>query len=329
MLRTELTRRFGIEHPIISAGMGGGSGPELAAAVSNAGGLGSLATIAVPTAAVAGLIAKTRELTSKPFAVNIVTWPWAPFADEIVDIAIAERPPAVVLSFGDPIPALRRCQDAGLKTIVQVQDLAGAKAALAAGPDALIVQGNEAGGHTGRRSTLNFATQVLDLAGDIPIIIAGGVATGRGLAAALAMGGAGVVMGTRFKATLEFGGEQLHKDAIVGSDGSNTVYNEIVDLARGGRWPNGVTGRVIRNSFVAEWEDKPMELEHTVQSFEKPWSFMAQYATDAEKQLNWAGEASGLVHEVLPAAEVVRRTVEEAEGLLARVAGVVGSGAGR
>jgi nitronate monooxygenase len=323
MLTTELTRRFGIEHPIISAGMGGGSGPELAAAVSNAGGLGSLATIAVPPASVGGLIAKTRELTGKPFAVNIVTWDWAPFANEIVDVAIAERPPVVVLSFGDPIPGLRKCQEAGLKTIVQVQDLAGAQAALAAGPDALIVQGNEAGGHTGRRSTLSFAAQVLDMAGDIPIIIAGGVATGRGLAAVLAMGGAGVVMGTRFKATLEFGGEEFHKQAIVGSDGSNTTYNEIVDLARGGRWPNGVTGRVIRNSFVAEWEDKPEELQTIVRSFEKPWAFMAQYENDPEKQLNWAGEASGLVHEILPAAEVVRRTVEEAEGLLARVAGVV------
>jgi nitronate monooxygenase len=96
-----------------------------------------------------------------------------------------------------------------------------------------------------------------------------------------------------------------------------------VDLARGGRWPNGVTGRVIRNSFVAEWEGRPEELEKTVQSFEKPWSFMAQYQNDAEKQLNWAGEASGLVHEILPAGEVVRRTVEEAEGLLAKVAGVL------
>ncbi|MEO9254756.1 MAG: nitronate monooxygenase, partial [Tepidiformaceae bacterium] len=254
---------------------------------------------------------------------------WAPFADEVVELVIAERPPAVVLSFGDPIPALRRCQQAGLKTIVQVQDLAGAKAALAAGPDALIVQGNEAGGHTGRRSTLSFAAQVLDLAGDIPGVIAGGVATGRGLAAALAMGGAGVVMGTRFKATLEFGGQQLHKEAIVGSDGSNTVYNEVVDLVRGGRWPNGVTGRAIRNSLIAEWEDKPGELEQTVQSLEKPWSFMAQYEDDAEKQLNFAGEASGLVHEILPAAEVVRRTIAEAEELLAKVAGMVGTGAGR
>jgi NAD(P)H-dependent flavin oxidoreductase YrpB (nitropropane dioxygenase family) len=323
MIATELTRRLGIEHPIIQAGMGGGSGPALAAAVSNAGALGTLASIGMRAEDVRNAIEETRKLTGRPFALNIVTFPWAPFWEEIVETAIAERPPVVTLSFGTPLPALRRCQEAGIPTIVQVQDLAGAKAALAANPAALIVQGNEAGGHTGRRGTLSFAAQVLDLAGGVPVLLAGGIANGRGLAAAIAMGAAGAVIGTRFKATVEFGGHPLHKQAIVESDGSNTIYDEVVDLGLMGRWPNGVTGRVIRNGFTDEWEGRAPELEEAVNSLDNPRLFMARYQGRPEMQLNWAGESSGLVDDVIPAAEVVRRTMAQAEELLGRLAGVL------
>lgn len=324
MLATELTRRLGIEHPIIQAGMGGGGcGPELVSAVSNAGALGTLATIGTRTEDAAIAIAGTRALTNRPFALNIVCFPWAPFWEEHVELAVRERPPVVTLSFGDPVPALRRLKEAGVPVIVQVQGLAGAKAALAEGPDAIIVQGNEAGGHTGRRGTLSFAAQVLDLAGDVPVALAGGIANGRGLAAALAMGASGVVMGTRFKATSEFAIDPAVRQAIVESDGSNTIYDEIVDLARGGLWPNGVTGRVIRSAFTDEWDGRDEELVERVRSFERPQLFMAQYGSAALQQLNWAGESSGLVDEILPAAEVVRRTMAEAEELLARVAGVL------
>ena len=325
MITTELTRSLGIEHPIIQAGMGGGSGPELAAAVSNAGALGTLASIAMRAEDVHKAVEETRKLTDRPFALNVVTFPWAPFWEEVMATALDVRPPVMTLSFGDPLPALKRCQAAGIPTIVQVQDLAGAKAALEMKPTALIVQGNEAGGHTGRRGTLSFAAQVLDLAGDVPVLLAGGIANGRGLAAAIAMGAAGVVIGTRFKATVEFGGHPLHKQAIVASDGSNTIYDEVVDLARGGLWPNGVTGRVIRSPFTDEWDGRDAELEAAVRSFERPQQFMAQYENRPEMQLNWAGESSGLVDEVLPAAEVVRRTVAHAEALLARLAGALTS----
>ncbi len=323
MLSTALTRRLQIDHPIIQAGMGGGSGPDLAAAVSNAGALGTLATIGMRAADVRAVIERTRGMTSRPFAVNVVTWPWSPFWEEILDTAIDARPAVMTVSFGDPVPAMRRCAAAGLPVIAQVQDLDGARAALAERPAAVIVQGNEAGGHTGRRSTLSFAAQALDLAGETPIVVAGGVANGRGLAAALAMGAAGVVMGTRFKATLEFGGQAVHKQAIVESDGSNTLYDEIVDIGLLGRWPNGVTGRVIRNGFTEQWEGKAAELDEAVRKFERPAQFMAQYANQPEMQMNWAGEASGMVDEILPAAEVVRRTVSQAEELIARLARVL------
>jgi len=317
-VNTPLTTLLNIDHPIIQAGMGGGANPALAAAVSNAGALGSLSSIAMPPDMVRATIAETRRLTGRPFAVNMVTWAFTSNWQEIIDTVIEERPPVVTISFGDPIPAFERCKAAGLQTILQVQDTAGLNAAIAARPDAIIVQGNEAGGHTGRRSSLSFATQALETAGDIPIVVAGGIANGRGLAAALAMGAAGVVMGTRFKATHEFGGQSLHKEAIVASDGGNTLYDEINDLGRGGLWPNHVTGRAIRNSFTAEWEGRRDELTATVTA-ETPRGFFASHMAEPEQQLNWAGEISGVIDEVLPAAEVVTRTVAEATQLLQRL----------
>jgi nitronate monooxygenase len=317
-MQTALTTLLHIEHPIIQAGMGGGANPQLAAAVSNAGGLGSLSSIAMPPDMVRATIAETRSLTGKPFAVNMVTWAFTSNWQEIIDTVIDERPPVVTISFGDPIPAFEKCKAAGLQTILQVQDAPGLEAAIRARPDAIIVQGNEAGGHTGRRSTLSFATQALELAGDIPIVVAGGIANGRGLAAALAMGAAGVVMGTRFKATDEFGGQPLHKQAIVASDGGNTLYDEINDLARGGLWPNNVTGRALRNSFTDEWEGRREELAATVAA-ETPRGFFAKHMAEPEQQLNWAGEISGIITEVLPAAEVVTRTIAEATALIEKL----------
>lgn len=263
-----------------------------------------------------------RELTRRPFAVNVVCFEWAPWAMEKIELAIAERAPVVTLSFGDPLAALARCRAADLRTIVQVQDLPGARAALAAGPDVLIVQGNEAGGHTGGRGTLNFAAQVLDLAGDVPVVIAGGIATGRGVAAALAMGAAGAAMGTRFKASREMGAAAFEKDAIVASDGSNTFRDPIVDAACGLVWPHGVTGRVLRNHFTAEWEGRYEALREQVAGYPL-FGFMAELAADPERKINWAGESSGLIDRVMPAGEIVRTVMADAERHLAAIGRLV------
>lgn len=318
-MQTALTTRFHIEHPIIQAGMGGGAGPELAAAVSNAGALGTISSIAQPADVVRANIQKMRTLTDKPFAVNMVTWAFTPHWQEIIDAVIEERPPIVTISFGDPIPAFERCKAAGIPAILQVQDTEGLEAAIKAGADAIVAQGNEAGGHTGRRSTLSFATQALEMAGDIPIVVAGGIANGRGLAAALAMGASGVVMGTRFKTTNEFGGAQVHKEAIVASDGGDTLFDEINDIGRGSLWPNRVTGRAIRNRYTAEWEGRHDELRAAVAE-KGVREFNAAHMATPEDQPNWGGEISGIITEILPAAEVVRRTMDEAIRLLQRVA---------
>ncbi len=316
VLSTPFTERFRIRHPIIQAGMRGVS-PEFAAIVSEAGALGTLPGSGVTPEVFEANITSLARLTSRPFSLNLMTFPWAPHWQENLDVAFRARPASVTISFGDPIPSLIRFKGAGMTVIVQVQDLETARRSLANGADAIIVQGTEAGGHTGRRGTLSFAAQLLDLAGDTPVLVAGGVANGRGLAAALAMGASGVVMGTRFKATHEFAAADEHKQAIIDSDGSDTLYDPLMDVARGGRWPNDVAGRVIRNEFTAEWEGREAELKAEVARFDDPLRWIASYGTTPGRQLNWAGEASGIIHELLPAAEVITRTVSEAEACLA------------
>ena len=317
MLTTELTRRLGIDHPIVQAGMGDAAGRDLVAAVSNAGALGTMGTIGRSPELAAAEVAAIRAATSRPFAVNLIGFDWAPIAGAVIDAVIDARPPIATISFGDPGPALRRCQDAGITTIVQVQDVEGLRAALDGGADFLIVQGNEAGGHTGWRGTLNFVAQALDMAGAVPVLAAGGVGNGRGLAASLAMGCAGVVMGTRFKATPEYEGNSAEKEALVASDGSNTTYDFILDAAIGIDWPNGVTGRALRSAFTEEWHGRDEELRAKVADYPR-FGFAAELAEKGQA-INWAGESSGLIERVKPAADVVTDTVREAEDLLLKV----------
>jgi nitronate monooxygenase len=328
MLTTEFTRRFDIEHPIIQPGMGSICGARLAAAVSNAGALGTIGSIGRTPDALAAEIRACQHATDRPFAVNVATFDWAPFAAGIVDAAIDAGAEILTLSFGDFLPALERCKSAGRKTIVQVQDMAGAEAALAAGADAVIAQGNEAGGHTGPRGTLSFAAQVLRIAGDTPVLLAGGIADGRGLAAALAMGAGGASIGTRFKATPEFGPDafsevvEAQKAAIVASDGANTLFDDVFDTAIALVWPEGISGRALRNDFSAEWQGRLAELRERVAAG-PPGAFGAGIDASPRTSLNWAGESAGLVDRVMPAAEIVAEVVREAEVLLRRAAGLV------
>jgi nitronate monooxygenase len=311
MLRTPFTARFAIDHPIVQAGMGAEAGAALAAAVSNAGALGTIGTIGGTPDRLRDEIRACRAATARPFAVNVVTWAWAPWWQDLVDVALAERVPVVTLSFGDPLPHLERCRAAGARVIVQVQDVPGARRALDAGVDAVIAQGNEAGGHTGRRGTMSLAAQVLDLAGAVPVLVAGGIASGRGLAAALAMGAAGAVMGTRFKASAEYEATAALKDAIVASDGGDTLYDEIFDDACGFDWPHRVASRALRNRFTDEWLGRRDALRTRVAALPQ-FGFVMELMGDSATQINWAGESSGLVDRVRPAGEIVARVVADA-----------------
>lgn len=323
MLRTAFTEGFGVSHPIVQAGMAREAGATLAAAVSNAGGLGTIGTIGGTPDHAAAAIAACRTATSRPFAVNVVCWQWAPWADAILDVVLAEPPPVVTLSFGAPATRVARCRAAGCRTIVQVQDVDGARAALAANVDAIIAQGNEAGGHTGRRGTMAFAAQVLDLAGAVPVLVAGGIGSGRGVAAALAMGAAGAVLGTRFKASVEFDCDARWKEAIVASDGGDTLYDEIADDACGLDWPNGVTGRVLRNRFTQAWEGRREALRAKTATY-PPFGHLLELDRSPDTAVNWAGESSGLVADVRPATDIVAEVMADAELRLRAVSDALG-----
>lgn len=302
-------------------------GWQIAAAVSNAGGLGTIGSLGRTPNALREEIRNCRSATDKPFAVNVCAFQWSPFADEVVEAAISEKIPAITLSFGDTLPALSKAKAASIRTMVQVQTMAAAREVIAAGTDLLIVQGHEAGGHTGQRGTLSFTAQALGAAGGIPIAVAGGVGNGRGLAAALAMGAAAVVMGTRFKATPEFGPlaalDSEQKAALVASDGDNTVLDEITDIALGMTWPDGIAGRVLRNRFTEEWLERRSELRAAVAAIPEPFGWTSRNNQAPDTILNWTGESAGLVDQVRPAGEIVARTVAEAEGLLRNATSVV------
>lgn len=328
MITTAFTRSFGVRHPIIQAGMSSDCGWQLAAAVSNAGALGTIGSLGRTPDNLRDEVRRCRAETDRPFAVNIVTFPWAPFADQLLEVALAEQVPVITLSFGGVIPALRRCREAGARVMVQVQSMAAARAVLFERPDLLIVQGHEAGGHTGSRGTLSFAAQGLGAAGEIPVAVAGGIGDGRGLAAVLAMGASAAVMGTRFKATVEFGPlasfDAEQKAALVASDGDDTVQDPITDIAIGMTWPAGIAGRVIRNRFTEDWLGRAEDLRAAVSAIPEPFGWTARNNQAPDTVLNWAGESAGLVDGVRAAAEIVAETVSEAETLLQRAAGLVG-----
>src|SRR6266536_4144146 len=253
MLHTRICDLLGIEHPTISARMSGGiAAAELAAAVSEAGGFGLIG--AMTTGGPDWLraqIHQVRELTNKPFGVGFISS--FPGLDEFVQVALEERVTAVSHSFADPTPYVSPAHAAGVKVIAQVQTVAQAATAAQAGVDVLVAQGTEAGGHTGHSGTLPLVARVLEVAGTIPVLAAGGIADGRGLAAVLVLGAEGAWIGTRFYASRESGGENWEKDRMLEAGTDDTVLTQIYDLTLEYPFPRDVGDRVLRNDYTSSW----------------------------------------------------------------------------
>jgi len=251
---TPLCDLLGIVHPILNVGFASPAGPELAAAVSNAGGLGVLGGTNVPAAVMKERIARTRALTDRPFGVNLIIDPTVkrayPHADTIA-ACIVERVAVLVLFWGDPAPYVAAAHAAGTRVVVQVGSVDEARAVAAAGVDAIIAQGVEAGGHVrGTTSLSSILPAVVDAVAPLPVLASGGIADGRGLAGAIALGAQGVSMGTRFVASTECWSPQSYKERIVASRAEDTVYSrDLFDIG----WPNA-PHRVLRNRTVREWE---------------------------------------------------------------------------
>jgi nitronate monooxygenase len=318
VIETALTRLLGIEHPILLAPMGSAAGGRLAAAVTNAGGLGLVGSGYANAEAVRK---ELSEAGNTRVGVGFILWALEknPAA---LDVALDARPGAIMLSFGDPSPFTGRIRDAGCKIICQVQTLAQAKEAAAAGADVIIAQGRDAGGHSGTtRGTMGLVPAVVDAVSPIPVVAAGGIADGRGLAAALALGAAGVSMGTRFTASRESLWDQAMKAATLAAGGDQTEQTRVFDVVRGAPWPAIYPGRALRNAFSARWNGREDELAADQQAEEK--AMLATAADDFSTRVVWAGEGVDLIDDIPAAAEIIERIVAQAAETLARGARLV------
>ena len=313
-LRTALTTRFGLRCPIVSAPMGAVAGGRLAAAVSRAGGLG---LIGPGYSGAEWVDAEFRAAAGERIGIGFISWDLARSPGRL-DAALAHRPAAVMLSFGDAEPFLSPIRRAGAMVILQVQSVEAAKRAAALGADASVAQGTEAGGHGAQRALFPLLPAVVDAVAPIPVLGAGGIADGRGLVAALALGAAGILVGTRFCAAEEALGTDAAKARLVGSSGDATVRTRVFDIVRGLQWPPGFTGRAIRNAFTERWHGREDEL-CAAQPDEQPRYAAAAQAGDLETALVWAGEGLDLVRDVRPAAAIVAEIVDEASAVLRKV----------
>src|SRR6476620_1958546 len=246
MIRTKLTDMFELQHPLILAPMGGVAGGALAAAVSNAGGLGLVGGGYGDREWLRTELSVVKAGTKRPWGVGLITWSIEP---DLLDLALSYRPDAFILSFGDPRPHVPAIRKAGCRLICQVQDLAQAKLAAAAGADLIVAEGNEAGGHSGTRGTLPFVPAAVDAVAPLPVVAAGGIADGRGLAAALALGAQGALLGTRFVMSDEAGALPAYLARLRDGRETDTVYSQLFD----GGWPDS-PHRTLRNGLIDAWE---------------------------------------------------------------------------
>lgn len=308
-LHTPVCDLLGIEVPIFQGGMSTYTSAELVAAVSNAGGLGIIGALGRNRDDLRDEIRRVRNLTSKPFGVNHVV---CRIDDACVELTLAQRVPVLSLSWGRAAELTARAHEAGLKVVHQVTTPEDAGGVAAEGADVVIAQGAEGGGHVGTNmSTVALVPQAVDLVKPVPVIAAGGIADGRGLAAAIMLGAQGVLMGTRFLATVECHGRGHSKDALLNSLGSQTMASKFYDDVLGILWPGSVV-RSIKNPILEEWARKPPEEWNRMADDLRP----AVNAAVANGDFVLAGESVGLIHEILPAAEVVKNIAEEAEALL-------------
>lgn len=317
-LRTPICDMLEIEHPILLAGMGGVSYAELAAAVSNAGGYGVLGMAGTSASFIKDQMHKVRSLTSRPFGVDLLAASPESLT-ESVDVIIGEGASSFVAGLGVPMPILEKLKKAGLKVMVVCGAVKHAQKAEQAGCDAVICQGGEGGGHTGLVGTAPLVAQAVE-AVKIPVVAAGGLYDGRGLAAALALGAQGVWMGTRFIASTEAHAAQMYHDAVLGATDEDTIRT---------RCYSGKPMRVRKNGYVDDWERRPQDIQ--------PFPMQAALSVrngviggiggqmeglDIDKSCFAMGQSAGGIREVKPAAAIVADIMREAHAAIDRMAGL-------
>ena len=318
-MKTRLTEVLSVEHPVMLAGMGGVSYASLVSAVSEAGGFGCLGAATMGDERMVEEMAAVRAATDKPFGVDLLTAMPGDLAGQVEKI-IAGGASVFVAGLGVPAEVVELCHRHGVLVVNMCGKVAHARRALDAGCDIVVAQGTEAGGHTGQVATMPLVPQIVDaVGGQIPVVAAGGIFDGRGLAAALALGADGVWMGTRFIATPEARGVAGFKDALLRTGEDGTIISRAF---------SGKTMRVVRNRYTAFFEEHPDELrpfpDQLLRSMEDG-AFHLGAGEDApdidpERECYPTGQGVGAIHSLTPAADLVAQIVDQAEQALARVA---------
>jgi enoyl-[acyl-carrier protein] reductase II len=310
---------LGIEHPVMLAGMAGVSYSKLVAAVSEAGGFGCIGASAMSSDQLVEEMKEVRRLTDKPFGVDLLTALPGDLEARVRSL-IEEGASVFVAGLGVPVDVIRMCHDSGILVVSMCGKVSHAIRAVEAGCDLVVAQGTEAGGHTGQVATLPLVPQVVDAVGDrVPVVAAGGIFDGRGLAAALCLGAAGVWVGTRFIATPEARAVEGYKERLVASGEDSTVVTRAF---------TGKTLRAIRNSYTDHFEHHPEQLQPFPQQVLQATSDGAFHlggdesteGIDPDKECFAAGQGVGAISGLTPAGDLVRSFVEEAESVLSGLA---------
>ena len=318
-LKSNLCQLLGIRYPVLQAGMGQVAYGALAAAVSEAGGLGVIGANYLSGEELQQEIETVRERTDKPFGVDILfgriesidegSQRYSEKTEELIEVTVTERVPVLVSGLGDPAAVIERAHEVGMVVMSVVGNVRQARQVVASGVDAVIASGHEGGGHVGRVGTVSLVPAVAD-AVDVPVVAGGGFADGRGLIAALALGAAGVWLGTRFIATTEARGHAAYKGRIVEIDDEGTTIS---------RGHSGKPARMIRNAFTAHWEENSEHIHRFPQQLlevGEPASVRGRIEGDIDDGVLPAGQSAAMIHEVKGAAEVVSDIIAEAEDVL-------------
>jgi len=314
-LKTRLTEAFDLRHPVIGAPMAFAAGGKLAATISEAGGLG---LIGGGYGDVEWLSQQFEAAGNQPVGCGFITWSLHK-QPALLDIVLAKHPKAILLSFDDPVLLAPRIKDQGVPLICQIQTRRDAERAIDCGADVIVAQGAEAGGHGEKRGTFSIVPEVADFiakkAPDTLLCAAGGIADGRGLAAALMLGADGVLVGSRLWASQEANVSSRMHEAALRANGDDTIRSQVMDLARKLEWPKRYTARVLKNDFIGRWHGHESELmavaEDEAVKYRKAWA-----EGDPEKSNTFVGEAVGLIDDIEPAGVILNRMTSEASLLL-------------
>ena len=325
MIHTRICDLLGIPHPIVLGGMGTATTAPLVAAVSNAGGFGTLGTSAFNAATLETEIGAILERTDKPFGINHLLFQ---IKEEMFAVTLRARPAVAAFAWARKDQNLKdyfqRAHDTGAKVMYMAGEVPEALRAAEAGADVIVAQGTEAGGHVVWMASLPLVPMMVSALAPLPVLCAGGIADGRGLAAALALGADGVLLGTRFMATPEAPIHPNFKQVIVNSDGHDTVLTEIPDIATQRVWP-GAMSRAKRNKFVESWSGREWALrQNAVEVYKQVTA--ARAAGDVDNAPLSYGQDAGLIDSIKNVSDVIQDMIRDAEETISRLPGFLRQG---